>query len=71
VFVARTQRWNYTQAGLSNTPHILNDLERNAIHQEPDYTKHINNVADNVRLRFDGIPRACVVFKPVVVYCRH
>ncbi len=41
VFVARTQRWNYTQTGLSNTTHVLNDLERNAMHRESGYTKHI------------------------------
>ena len=40
VVAARTQRWNYTRAGLSNTAYVFKDLEWNAIRQEPGYTKH-------------------------------
>ncbi len=40
VFVARTQRWNYTQTGLSNTVNVLDDSEQNVTHWEPDYSKH-------------------------------
>ena len=40
MFVARTQRWNYTRAGLSSAAYVLDDLERNAIHREPGYSKH-------------------------------
>ena len=40
MFVARTQRWNYIQVGLSNTMHILKDLEWNAIRHKFGYTKH-------------------------------
>ena len=66
VFAARTQRWNYTQAGLSNTTHVFKDLKRNAIRREPGYTKHRRVSSTTYE---DRRYSSCVLFRSVVVSC--